>query len=196
MIRNDKKAVRQWIADALLRLLEKYDYDSITIQNIVDEAKIGRRTFYRYFSSKDALLTDTIQMYMSRLGDYFKENLSGRAEDVSFYYFSYWEQNIDFLRIMQKAGLTYRISEHFEEAVHAIAQQLGHIPSHADRQSVMEYYEKYKFAFGFRLAGYWRVTELWAQENPRRSAEEMSMMINAILGERADDQLWRSTAGY
>lgn len=47
------------------------------------------------------------------------------------------------------------------------------------RQS--EYLEQYKFAFGFRPAGYWRVTELWTQESPRRSAREMSRIVNAIL---------------
>lgn len=186
MKKKEKQSTAQWIADALFRLLEKRDYASITIQNIADEAHIGRRTFYRYFPSKEAVLIDTIRAYMWQLGEYFKENLSDRAEDISFYYFSYWEQHIDFLLNMQKAGLTYMISEHFEDAVHDIAKQLGHIPLSDDSQFIPEYHERYKFAFGFRLAGYWKVTELWSQENPRRSAREMSAIVNAILwGERA-----------
>lgn len=178
---SKKNTVRQWIAEALLRLLENQDYASITVQDIADEAKIGRRTFYRYFSSKEAVLNDTVHTYLSGLGDYFQENLSGKTEDISLYYFSYWERNMDFLQIMRRAGLTHIIAERFEEAVHEIAGRLGHVPADAERQSVMEYHERYKFAFGFRLAGYWRVTELWSQETPRRSAEEMSAIVNAIL---------------
>lgn len=181
---NEKQPTAKWIIEALFRLLERHDYASITVQNIADEAKIGRRTFYRYFSSKDAVLVYTIQLYMSQLGEYFKKNLTDHAEDISFFYFSYWEQNIDFLLAMQKAGLTFMISEYFEEAVHNIAEQLGHIPLNDYNKSRQEYHEQYKFAFGFRLAGYWRVTELWAQENPRRTAGEMSAVMNAILWEQ------------
>lgn len=178
---REKQVTEKWIEEALFRLLKKRDYGSITVQNIADEAKIGRRSFYRYFPSKDAVLEDTIRRYMSRLGDYFQENLSGRMEDISFCYFSYWEQNIDFLLTMQKAGLAYRLSESFEAAVHDIAKRLGHVPFSEDSQALREYHEQYKFAFGFRLAGYWKVTELWAQEYPRRSAGEMSAVMNAIL---------------
>lgn len=127
---NEKHPTRKWIMEALFRLLEKKEYDSITIQNIADEARIGRRTFYRYFSSKEAVLIDTIHLYMSGLGEYFRENLFGKMEDISFYYFVYWEKNVDFLQAMQKAGLTYMILERFEQVVHEIAAQLGHVPLH------------------------------------------------------------------
>lgn len=167
--------------EALIRLLGKYDYSVITIQMITDEAKIGRRTFYRYFPTKDAVMFDTIRFYMSQLGRYFKEHLSGQPEEVSLCYFSFWEQNIDFLLLMQKAGLMYRIAEQFEDAVHDIAAELGHIPPEWDDRAILSYREQYKFAFGFRLAGYWKVTELWVQENPRRPAEEISRIMNAIL---------------
>lgn len=104
-----------------------------------------------------------------------------RQEEISFCYFTYWEQNIDFLLMMQKAGLSHILSEHFEEEVHKIAGSLGHRPPDEEGRHAPEYYEKYKFAFAFRLAGYWRVTELWVRENPRRSAKEMSAVINEIL---------------
>ncbi len=186
---REKQVTKKWIEEALFRLLKKRNYDSITIQNIADEARIGRRSFYRYFSSKDAVLEDTIRLYMSGLGDYFQENLSDRAEDIAFCYFSYWEQNIDFLLTMQKAGLAYRLPEYFEAAVHDIAGRIGHVPFPEESQSLREYHERHKFAFGFRLAGYWKVTELWSQENPRRSAGEMRAVMNAILwGEKSQVQ--------
>lgn len=178
---DEERETGQWIIDALLRLLERRDYSSITIQSIADEAKISRRTFYRYFSSKDAVLDSSVHLYMMRLGAYLKQKLSGRPEDISFWYFSYWEQNIDFLLTMQKAGLIRILSEHFEQEVHEIAGLFRHGPQKDEGQSASEYYEKYKFAFGFRMAGYWRVTELWIQENPRRSAGEMSRIINQLL---------------
>lgn len=51
-IRRSQKSLH----DALISLVLEKNYDSITVQEILDRADVGRATFYAHFKGKDELL--------------------------------------------------------------------------------------------------------------------------------------------
>jgi len=64
---------RTAIYDALTRLLRKYRFEEITVQQIIDEANIGRSTFYSHFETKDQLLE---QMCKEMFSHVFSDSLT------------------------------------------------------------------------------------------------------------------------
>jgi len=65
----DRRVARTQTAlrGALIRLLRRKDYADITVQDILDEADVGRSTFYAHCSSKDQLVRLSFQLLRSEL---------------------------------------------------------------------------------------------------------------------------------
>ena len=97
---------RQWLEEALFDLLAtKKSLHNISIAELSEHAQIARRTFYRYYHSKEEVLTN----YLDRLiQDYIIELQTEKLsnfEDLVNFFFRYWSQYTESLKILQNANL-------------------------------------------------------------------------------------------
>lgn len=172
---------RLWIINSLLELIERKDYSSITIQMIVDRAMLGRRTFYRYFKTKDDVVKYITELLMDQFANcIIKRGISGMS-DVVISYFEFWEQYVSILLALKKAHLLYFIEDNLSELIANVAKKVKHIPENLSSEQLAAHYENYKYEFTIKLAGIWKSTLLWCEESPRKSPEEMSKIITSLL---------------
>lgn len=80
MDRRQQKT-RKAIYEAFTKLLEKKKYGSITVQEIIDEANIGRSTFYSHFETKDELLCELCTEIFNHV--FSKELMKEKTHDFS-----------------------------------------------------------------------------------------------------------------
>lgn len=58
---------RDGLRDALLELLQTHEFADITVRQIAGRARVGYTTFFRHFSSKEALLDAVVMAEIKRL---------------------------------------------------------------------------------------------------------------------------------
>lgn len=63
MNETDARVVRtrEQLRSAFIKLVIEQGYDAITVLDIADQAKVGRKTFYRHYQDKEALLYATLE---------------------------------------------------------------------------------------------------------------------------------------
>ena len=93
---------KEYIADALISLMKKKDYSSITNKDITDRAGLSHITIYRNFKSKNEI----ISYYLSSL---FKKWEWNDNDDIAYSIFSFFQKHKDIIDLLYKANLQYLI---------------------------------------------------------------------------------------
>lgn len=97
---------RQWLEEALFDLLAtRKSLQNISIAELSEHAQIARRTFYRYYHSKEEVLTNYIDRLIQRYILELQTEELDDFEDLVNLFFQYWSQYTEPLKILQDARL-------------------------------------------------------------------------------------------
>lgn len=72
---------RKLLQDALIELVAEKGYESVTIQEILDQANVGRSTFYAHFQDKEQLLHSILDR-LDELFEQHKKQILDAAKNV------------------------------------------------------------------------------------------------------------------
>ena len=113
-----QQRTRNAIFEAFNRLLEKKHFNSITVQEILDEANIGRSTFYSHFGTKDELLKEMCTDIFDHIFSYelhsetshdFSLSDHGLREKITHLLYHLKDNKGNVLGILSQAGCAERI---------------------------------------------------------------------------------------
>ena len=159
----------------LLRLMLCKNYEDISVSDLCEHLKIPRKSFYRYFSSKDGALYALID---HTLADFFQMPLPdkkprGNALRHLDLFFVYWYENRELLNALQRSSL----SGILVERATSFALQEGYLPRKfksvpAKLQAV---------ALSFAVCGLLSMVLSWHRQGFDIPAEDMTQLAINML---------------
>ena len=132
-----KEAVKDSILDATDRLLARFGYRKMTVEDIAAEAGIGKGTIYLHFSSKEEVVLSHIDRIVERLKERLREIANSNVSAAErlrlmlvtrvlfrFDSIQHYTQSLNDLLAVLRPGLLARRAQYFEAEAQLFAQVL------------------------------------------------------------------------
>lgn len=102
MPKTDRRIAKSQAAikNAVTTLMAEKDFDSITIQDIADEADLNRGTIYLHYTDKYDLLNSMIEEHIEELRDLCQAASDVSFEEGNYVWYDYFEQHQLFFSTM------------------------------------------------------------------------------------------------
>lgn len=163
------------LEQGLLRLMLRRNYEDLTVKDLCDEMALPRKSFYRYFSSKEGVLYALID---HTLADFFMMPTVGNKSrgtaigDLDLY-FLFWYEKRELLDALHRSGLSGILAERATN----FALQEGHMP----RQFKKMRPDIQTLAMAFSITGLMAMILQWHRSGFQLSPDEMTKLATEIL---------------
>jgi len=166
------KQSKQWMTDALLLLMEKKPYGQITIKDIAARADLDRRTFYRHFSSKEDVLDEYLGSLILPHLESVRRKGRQTEQEMIVYDFEFLYSHINLLRLLKRQNLFGYIMSRYSYYVKRSLEINGTAQGGTSPE---------RFRIAFKTGGFLNIAQQWLEDDPVKTPEEMSEIIQRIL---------------
>jgi len=135
---STREELRDAILDATDRLLARYGYRKMTVEDIAAEVGIGKGTIYLHFSSKEAVVLSHVDRIVERLKERLmtiarsEQSVATRLREMlltrilfRFDSIQHYSKSLNDLLIALRPGLLARRARHFDEEAQIFANVLN-----------------------------------------------------------------------
>ena len=153
---------KQLIAESLISLMKKKNFNLITNKDITNKAGLSHVTIYRHFKSKDEI----IKYYLDYITDKFVQTskILYNPDDFNAYLiklFTHLEKNKELEILLYKSNMIHYLKDEFDRIFLAKATNFD---------------EKYHYAF--ISGGLYNLYYYWIKNDCKESPQELSKIFN------------------
>lgn len=171
------------IINGLLSLMNRYQYSLITVTQIVQEANLGRKTFYRYFKNKDEVLEETVKLLFLEYSKFQKNYYSTKYEILIYNHFLFWKKHLEFLNLLYKNELMLFVFKQYQKYI----PQLNH--SYLTSKNINTTTSLY--ANSFSIGIFWSMLYTWVENGAKESPKELANLCFKLFQNKVNEDEWK-----
>jgi AcrR family transcriptional regulator len=172
------RRTRDALGDALVALMQEKPFDTITVQDVLDRAKVGRSTFYAHFSDKDDLLMSDAEEFFESIANVL--SVRGDKSDRVFpvkEFFSHITEAKQFLDALMASG---KFHDNMELAHGIFARGIERRLSELPRGQGISAAERPAIAFA-HAGALLSLLSWWVDRGMRQPPEEMDQLFHKMV---------------
>lgn len=161
------------LENGLLDVMQKQPYEKITLTDLCRQLKIPRKSFYRYFPTKDDCLLALIDHTLSDCNDIALRGWNGSEsldETVQLRFFLFWKDRSRFLDAVRDNNFRYLL---LDRTTVIIDRMKENTETESFARDQVEYFVAY---------GLMTTVLRWHHYGFQSSPEEMARVFGRILG--------------
>lgn len=162
------------ITNTLLHLMKSLPYNEITVKQILMEAHVARKTFYRNFSSKDDVLNAHIDRILHQYVQSLRQMPSFQLSIVLDIIWGFCMQNQDLLFLLRDNNLLHLILNKLNLFIPMIHNQVVN-PNHPFFQPFTP--EQVEYIIAFNVGSAWNIILKWIERDMSDTPEYMKKTI-------------------
>ncbi|RMX24446.1 hypothetical protein C5O77_09865 [Limosilactobacillus reuteri] len=164
---------KERIVTSFFYLLTEKNYQQITIVDIVNNAGISRRTFYRIFPDKQSILDNYLDEWMKNWINYVSNNRPTSQQKMVKQLFKFWEPFIPELTILVNANLASLILEKYNEIFPKYFIDFHNGTQDNEELALV----KLRYLSYFDIGAIWNVFINWIKDPYKISLEDLTSLI-------------------
>lgn len=162
------------ITNTLLHLMRSLPYNEITVKQILIDAHVARKTFYRNFTSKDDVLNSHIDRILHQYVQSLQQMPDCQLSTVLDIIFGVCMQNQDLLFLLRDNNLLHLILNKLNLFIPMIHNQAVN-PEHPFFQPFT--FEQVEYIIAFNVGSAWNVILKWIERDMSDAPEYIKKTI-------------------
>ncbi len=177
--RTEQSAARQReLIGGLLEAMTQQHYDEITVSSLCERMQIPRKSFYRYFSSKEGALHALIDYALLDFESFTQRNPKGNdsVQEEMERMFAYWVHQRRLLDALEKSSLSGVLVNR------AIGHSILEIMGRRSFFSVEEQQAR-EYIMLFTVSGFLSMVIQWHHEGYPQSVQQMAQIAIRLVSQ-------------
>ena len=169
------KITKESIFTSLMILMEKKNFNDISVTEIAKKAGVSRMAFYRNYNLKEDIIINNLDEFFQEYSNQILSSEKINNYEIVCLYFAHFRKHERLMKNLNNSNLTYIILERCTGFLHLLFQDIMFMRSCSEEED--------RYCIEFLAGGFYKVLIEWAKSGMKESDEDMAKIVCNLIKE-------------